>query len=240
MVTRIACCLLGLAALTAPIRGDVSPPAPVLTDRQVYHRGLDSLVGVYVFRKTGMAFGSGAVVGYTKGEEQVVLTAAHLFSGKPGERALVRSSVDAPPDAVQPITRGTLLIIDREVDLAVIVLEERLPRAALSIGQAPAQADPVYYFGNADEAPTTFGRGILTRVYYPNKDRLYQQYTGLAWPGMSGGPILDEHGQLVGVVAAVNRVEDPDDSDRTVLVPEIGYMVGQPAIARILSKAGVR
>ncbi len=47
--------------------------------------------------------------------------------------------------------------------------------------------------------------------------------------------MLDQRGRLVGVIAAVNRVDDPGYTT-TVLVPQIAYLVPERSIAELLAK----
>jgi S1-C subfamily serine protease len=229
-----------LVSLLLSISCHAAPPPPkVLSDKEVYQIGTKSLVNIIVLSKDSVAVGSGSIIGVQKDGHQLVLTCAHLFESS-GDRILVRASMDVPWDTYVPSTIGEVVGMDAREDLAIVRLSRYLPRVTLQLGEAATPTDPLFYFGNADEAPMTFGKGVFTRAYYPGEERNYAQFTGLAWPGMSGGPMLDEHGQLVGVLVAVNRVDDPEDDKRHVLVPSIGYFTNQPAVKSFLKKYGIK
>ncbi len=216
--------------------------AKVLPDRVIYLRGLNSLVKITVLHGDRMSCGSGSVVGHNADGYQIVLTAAHLFDAGDPNPTIVSESRDLPYEKLLDPSSSSdaiLISLDEKNDLALLRLTKHLDRETLPLGEPLRQTDPLYYFGNADEAPTTFGRGVLTRVNYPSEDAAgYAQYTGFAWPGMSGGPVLDQRGRLVGVIAAVNRVDDPGYTT-TVLVPQIAYLVPERSIAALLAKNAV-
>lgn len=233
---------LALAAITlALIPTQMGTPSLTpLTDRQVYQIGLDSLVGIIVMDEESIAMGSGAIAGRDTKGRQVAITAAHLFA-RNRNLISVHVSEDKPSGTPLNSVRANLLAYDEAGDLALVALEKDLPRKSLRLGTHLKQTDPLYWFGDPDEAPTSFGKGVLTRRNYPGDGgHGTAQYLGMVWPGESGGPILDEFGGLSGIVSAVNMVSDPIENDKRVLMEDIGYCVQQPAIKRILDKAGVK
>lgn len=208
------------------------------SDRAVYKKGLATLVDVVCWSDKGTySFGSGSVVGEDSEGHQLVLTAAHVLKY---EILMVKVSDDEAWEKESYVSDAEVVKKDTTLDVALIRLGRKLPREIVKIGPPPEQADPVFYFGNADEAPTTFGRGILTRTHYPGTRHDWYQFQGFVWPGMSGGPVLNDRGQIIGIVVAVNVVDDPTTEGAKVVVPDTGYMIPEPVIAKFLLQNGVK
>lgn len=210
----------------------------VLPDRDVYRAGLDSLVDVVVFHDHGLSLGSGAVIGEDAAGRALILTARHVADK--ATAMVVRPSLDLPHALSAPTCGAELVRLCVDCDLALLRAVCSMRRSPLSIAvRAPVQADPIFYFGNADETPTVFGRGLITRLHYPGAGHDgVMQIGGFTWPGMSGGPVLDERGQLVGVIVMRNVVDDPDYDEGKTTTETVGYAEGRDAVVAFLRRAG--
>lgn len=142
-------------------------------------------------------------------ERGVLATAGHLVAGlAPGDSVLVRRG-----DAGGPTAEATLLAVSRELDLALLLAPDDLPvslpppdatavayAAVVAAGSAPAR-DPA--IGARPRRVNGVSTGETVRV--PGMGHgLIARLPGIAL-GFSGGPVLDEHGRLVGMIVAIRR-----------------------------------
>ncbi len=98
---------------------------------------------------------------------------------------------------------GSLSIISVDVvnDLAIVKLEGELEHFIELSDNNPNQGDTIYSLGNPRDlgmivSPGTYN-GLKEHSFYP---RIH--FTGSVNPGMSGGPVLNESGKVVGVNVA--------------------------------------
>lgn len=145
--------------------------------------------------------GSGVLI-KQEGDRYYVLTAKHVVeSTQPGEEA----DVITADNQSHPINTRAILYLSG-VDLALIHFESDRPYpvATLSNSEGVTETDTIYIAGfpqpgQAITTPTfTITKGIVT-----GKGQ-YQRGYGLVYdnvtqPGMSGGPILNSTGQLIGI-----------------------------------------
>lgn len=167
------------------------------TGRQV--RDIAKAVTVLVSPQSSS--GSGVLI-KQEGNSYYVLTAKHVIeSTRPGEEAEVITA-DQQSHAIN--TQAILYLSG--VDLALIRFESdrTYPVATLGNSESVTETDPIYISGfplpgQAITTPTfTITKGVIT-----GKGQ-YQRGYGLVYdnvtqPGMSGGPILNTAGQLIGI-----------------------------------------
>ncbi len=220
----------------------VTPPPP-LTQRQVLALGSASLLSLDVLDlenpDDGVGTGSGAAVGRVCGR-QVVLTAGHLFTGVIRPLIRVETTEDGAPHWG---VAGVLLAVDSAADLALVSLP--VPTTSLELGLAPVEPEmfeTLYMFGNPSGAPRTVGTSILAAKHRPSDSKHKRrgdmwQLTGFAWPGSSGGPVLDSRARLVSVILAVDQ--DRDDDGAVVIIPDVAFTAPWANVRDFLRKNGV-
>lgn len=99
---------------------------------------------------------------------------------------------------------GTLAIDPRR-DLALLkVAPGRWPLLSLGDSEAVQVGESIYAVGNPQGLEGTFSQGIVSSVRTVGSDRLLQ-ITAPISPGSSGGPVLNQNGQVVGVSVATFR-----------------------------------
>lgn len=169
-------------------------PSVVSTDAINAGRSITVLIASR--NREGAALGTGFVVD----QRGVVVTNAHVVAG--AERVDVQFADGSE-------VSGTVVGRDEATDVAVISIPQSLPASAkwgnsddLKVG------DPVVAVGFPAAftlgAQPSISRGVVSQTV-SGLGSQYLQIDASVNPGMSGGPLLDAKGQVVGVV--VGRVE---------------------------------
>jgi S1-C subfamily serine protease len=171
----------------APISLVAGKPAPI---------GIADAVGSVVLIFAGEGHGSGFLVskdGYVMTDQHVVGTAG---------RVKVRWS-----DGIE--TLGEVVRTDKARDVALIKTDPR-GRQPLSLRTDPlSPGASVYAIGAPLEArfQNTVRRGVVSAYRTIDGFRFLQSDAAIN-PGDSGGPLLDEKGQVVGLTKSTYRVQD--------------------------------
>lgn len=158
--------------------------------------------------RAGQSYGAGALVA-----EGLVLTAHHVVAGQ--QTAQLRFADGTWLDAEVAAT-------DREADLALLRFA---PDGHTPVPMASAldlrPGAPLVAVGSPRELGFTLHRGIVSYVGRRFDSVRYVQTDLPANPGSSGGPVIDEAGRLVGVMAFVLR-----DSQGIAFVTPVDYARG--------------
>lgn len=100
---------------------------------------------------------------------------------------------------------ATVVLIDEEKDLAILQIEDSNFKAFSSIPYGISRsstelASPIYTLGYPRDE-IVYGEGYLSAKTGFNGDTLSWQISIPANPGNSGGPVLNEHGEIVGILS---------------------------------------
>jgi S1-C subfamily serine protease len=161
-------------------------------------------------RIEGTARGSGVIV-ERRGQTYTVLTNAHVLQPT-GNYGIV-----APDGKCYSIKSDTIRQLP-ELDLAIFLFSSTIPYAIAQLGN-PTQLSPgqtVYVGGWANS-----GGKLHSRVFFTSQGQLTEinsqlpagyslSYTNLVRVGMSGGPILDQQGRLVGINGLIRLNSDDE------------------------------
>ena len=167
--------------------------ASALTPQQVAEKALASTVLVTITNSSGRSFfGSGFVIG--KGQ---IATNYHVIEGVvTGTVSLVGNEKKHAIESV--------IATDKAHDLAIIEATS-LNAPALPLGDSDSVVvgQKVYVAGNPQGLTGTFSEGILSAIR-PDGNVLVAdtilQMTAPVSPGSSGGPMLNQNGEVIGVV----------------------------------------
>ncbi len=187
----------------------------------VYKAAVPSVVWVHSKRTNGLATGSGSLIDV---ERRLVLTNYHVVQETPTAGIFFPQFRDNQPIAEKDYYRdrakrlaiaGKVVAIDKKADLAIIQLD-RLPKDIVAIKLASSSPDPgdnVHSIGSAGKSDALFGyvKGSVRQVYKkdwkaelePRKVASFSakviETDSPTNPGDSGGPLMNDKGELIGV-----------------------------------------
>ena len=176
-------------------RREVSSTA--LTATQVYQRDSTGVVAIKAVTSQGEDSGTGIVLN----DQGLILTNDHVIAGA--------SSIVAGPGKSSSVTRtATLVGEEANNDLALIRIDPSglgLHPLHLVSSSSVQVGDPVYAIGNPYGLDETLTRGIVSalgrEISAPDGSKITGaiQTDAALNPGNSGGPLLNEHGDVIGV-----------------------------------------
>lgn len=198
------------------------PPGPALAGPELYRKSAQSVVRV----QTADGSGSGVCVG----EKGLILTNAHVVGG-------ARAGIDVHPFLLDAgkVKRGdprkaTLVYLNEREDMAVLRIENP-PATLLPLPVVDREAlvgEKVYAIGSPGLGGVileqSLTEGIVSSPARPINGIAYVQHTAAVNPGNSGGPLLDDRGQVLGLVTLKAELENvgfaiPAKRVRQVFVP---------------------
>jgi S1-C subfamily serine protease len=195
---------------------DDAPPAPLSTAAQrLYEQARHQLVQVRTLL-SGQGSQSSVGSGFFVGDGSLIVTNYHVVSQvalQPDRYRLTYAGTDGRQGAL------ALLAFDARHDVAVVRPVEPVRPASAGLAfrnrtSPPAKGETIYSLGN----PLDVGfavvegtyNGLVERGFYPT---IF--FSGALNPGMSGGPALDERGQVMGINVATRL----DGQQVSFLVP---------------------
>ncbi len=229
-----------------------------LTPAQIYEKIAPSILAVKLYsQQTQNAFTSGTIGGDASngsavsegtgvvykidksGAYSYVLTCAHVISEKN-----VMASVETKDG-----TRYDAEIVgyDARTDVGILRVKARFEAAEFGDSDALSVGDPIYAIGNpggseffgsfTDGIVSAIGRSITSSIGY---DMICIQHNAAISPGNSGGPLLNEYGQVIGInsskIAATEfegisfAVPITQAKDVIDKVAAYGYVPGRPKL----------
>ena len=210
--------LLTLLLLACPA---ALPAQEAAGGAKIYKEAVASTVWVHSARVAGLATGSGTLIDANR---RLVLTNYHVVEENPRVTIYFPEYRDGRPiperayytDRAKRLgVRGKVIALDKGADLAVVQLDT-VPDGVKAIAVAPRSPEPgelVHSIGNAGKSGALWGyvNGTVRQVYRKKwqaalsktktahfEARVIETDTPTN-PGDSGGPLLNDKGELVGV-----------------------------------------
>jgi putative serine protease PepD len=190
-------------ATGASVRGGASTgtrrevASTALTATQIYQRDSSGVVSIKAVTSEGEDSGTGIVLN----DKGLILTNDHVVAGA--------SSIVAGPGKSSNVTRtATLVGEEAKQDLALIRIDPSglsLHPLNLMSSSTVQVGDSVYAIGNPYGLNETFTRGIVSalgrEIAAPDGSKITGaiQTDAALNPGNSGGPLLNEQGEVIGV-----------------------------------------
>ena len=204
----------------APSQGPAPLAEPSASARELFARNKERLLQVRVLLASAneqSSLGSGFLVPDGSADGVWVVTNYHVISALAIDPHKYRLELR---DANQRSVRAQLVALDVIHDLAVLRIEPEATAPAppwKTFALRPtalAQGSKVFALGNPLELGFLISDGIYNGLV---ESRIYDQmlFSGAINSGMSGGPAIDEAGQVVGVNVATRR----DGQALSFLVP---------------------
>jgi hypothetical protein len=159
------------------------------------HATLERLVVIIALDENSqpLRIGSGFVIG-SNGE---IATNYHVVEG--ASSAIVKFiNEDTKYQAMTLVNKSAIY------DLAIIKLNNIKKISALSLGddELVAVGDKIFAIGNPEGLEGTVSEGIIGGFRKIDEELRLMQITAPISPGSSGGPIINERGQVIGIASA--------------------------------------
>jgi putative serine protease PepD len=219
------------AASTAGTRREASTTA--LTATQIYQRDSAGVVAIKAITSEGEDEGTGIVLN----DKGLILTNDHVIKGA------TNLTVDASGSS-HKTTSAKIVGVEANQDLALIEVDPSglgLIPLALASSSSLKVGDTVYAIGTPYGLEETFTKGIVSaldrEIAAPDGAKITGsiQTDAALNPGNSGGPLLDEQGEVVGVNSQIAsdaaRSEDSQPGSTGV-----GFAISSNTVAAAVKK----
>lgn len=179
-------CLVGGSILSAQTRSSKGSQKPLAT-RQIVTKVMPSVVVVVAQDNQGNTISQGSGFAYKPG---LIVTNLHVV--KRASAAFVRV---AGTEVNYKITK--VVALDARHDLCILRINEKvLPPIATSYVNKPSIGDEVFAFGNPRGLEGSVSKGIVSSI---RADLGLLQIDAAISPGSSGGPVVNDRGELIGI-----------------------------------------
>jgi S1-C subfamily serine protease len=163
---------------------------------RVARKSLSSVVTVLSYDGDGKQFGLGS--GFIVSEDGLIVTCYHVIQNA--------SAVEVRNSEIGNYRVKGAVAVDREMDIAVLkITAEDLPAVPLGDSDRVKLGQGVVAIGNPKGLTGTISAGLISQIR-EEEDVTFLQTSAPIYPGNSGGPLINKHGEVIGVVAA--RVAD--------------------------------
>jgi S1-C subfamily serine protease len=158
---------------------------------------------------SGRAIGQGT--GFFITNNGVLVTAYHVVKGA----ATIRAHLPSGAYYVLKDIRAA----DEKADVAVLQFDATDTPSVSALGDSDRLrvGDEVYAIGAPAGLEGTVSTGSISNPVQQIGDRSYIQFTAPISPGSSGGGLFDEHGEVIGITAAL--VASPESENLNLAVP---------------------
>lgn len=206
-----ACVCFAVAGLSSPLRAELKP-------EQLYAAVAPSIVALDVENFAGKHFVANA---FLASGEHLAVTAWHVVHD--ARRVEARFSDN------QRFTVAGLVDKNEKLDLALLQLDAgQRPRITLA-STSPKIGSRVYLIGSPRGLDFSMSEGLISQIRTLDGVRYYQLSCPIS-PGDSGGPVLNDRGEAIGVVSW--RKADAENVGFAIPCPEVARMNSTlPAVA---------
>ncbi len=237
-------------------------PVQAYTPKEIYQKAGPGVV--FIFASQGSSKGSGGT-GSIITPEGLVITNAHLFTQKDSSQLLSNISVFLKPDRVTGDHkadlakgyRGEILAYDLPLDLALVKIvnpDRKFTTVPLADSEIIDIGEQVYAIGHPEQGGLwSLTQGVISarwKNYGGVKGKDLFQTDASINRGNSGGPLLDDQAEMIGINSMIARkaadgltITDVNFSIRTQVaidwLNQKGYTVSavQPAVPKQQSHA---
>jgi V8-like Glu-specific endopeptidase len=216
MFARVAL-VIGLCLSAIPYL----PGQEAIGGAKVYKDAVSSTVWIHSTRPDGKATGSGTLI---DAEKRLVLTNFHVVEDNPKATVFFPESREGKPiperqyynDRAKRLgIPARVIVMNKSADLAILQLDS-IPEGTKAVAVAEKSPEPgemVHSIGNAGKSGALWGyvKGTVRQVYRKKWQAALSKTKTVSFearvietdsptnPGDSGGPLLNDKGQLIGV-----------------------------------------
>lgn len=190
---------LTLASLTvacgAPAAKTPSPGSHVrMTAKDIVKESSPAIVRI----ESGEGRREGVGTGFVVDKSGVIATNLHVIAGE--SKITVKMSDNSTPPVV------AIVGIDPGHDLALLRVSAGKPLPVIRLGDSSAMVagDQVIAIGNPLGLNTTVSAGLISSVRAIRNDLTILQTSAPISPGSSGGPLLNQFGEVIGVTTFIS------------------------------------
>ncbi|MBQ8344918.1 MAG: serine protease [Clostridia bacterium] len=163
-------------------------PMPGYTATEINDQAIRYVGEIITYNKAGTALSLGTGVVYSS--DGMILTNYHVIEGAYSAKITINGASH---------TVRNVLAYDKDIDLAVLQIRGSDFEHATLCSEAVPVGSKVYAVGSSKGLTNTFSQGIVT--YY---DRVidnvrYLQHDASITNGNSGGPLINEYGEVIGI-----------------------------------------
>lgn len=190
--------LLGTAAVAAIVI-NISTVANAKTAQEVAEIAIPITVQI----NSNLGDGSGVIIA-ENGNIYTVLTVNHVVEDSTIKYS-IRTNLEKDYSVVEVVSLQTT---DEEPDLAILKFEstETYPVATLGNSEQSVIGSQIYVFGYpatgglfSTERAGELARGLVTSRPKSRPEGYTLRYDAVTWSGMSGGPVFDSDGRVIGI-----------------------------------------
>lgn len=160
------------------------------TISQIYEKMSPAIVLIEADVKEGLSSGTGCIIEPTG----LILTSSHVVSGAPSVQVTISTG---------EVFKGEIVsVMGKDNDLALIKINAKkaLPVIELGDSEKVRVGQKVLAIGNPFGFNNTLTTGIVSRIDY-TKNKI--QTDAAINPGNSGGPIINIHGEVIGISQSI-------------------------------------
>jgi serine protease DegQ len=176
-----------------------------------------------------MSAGSGVIV---DGKRGLVITNFHVVRNAQAVEVGLKDGRKLPADPV---------VLAPDLDIAVLRIEAKdLPALTLGDSSKLQVGDYVVAIGNPFNLGQTVTNGIISALNRPlgkGDSRSFLQTDAPINPGNSGGPLIDLHGDIIGIDSALFS---PSQSEMSAGSVGIGFAIPSNDVRKVLAQAEQR
>jgi S1-C subfamily serine protease len=160
---------------------------------ELFKRISPSVVRIIAIDKNGRPMGQGS--GFVATESGLVVTNYHVVKGSATLAVLLEGN--------QKLDVAGIAAVDPDGDLALVKTSGAIPAVLkVAAGGLPEVGSRTYAIGNPLGLTNTLSEGLVSGLRKENDSLTFIQTSAPISPGSSGGPLVDEEGQVLGVTTS--------------------------------------
>ena len=165
----------------------------MIQKEEYYYANLsDSVVQIFANRENANSFGSGFFIN----NDKYVVTNFHVVKDAKKMYVMLKEG--------QYAYEAKLFAFDSQNDIAILKMNSEIKHNYLPLTTDSKKNDNVYTCGFATNYTVSSGKVMDTNA--PYKDNYYIDISNIVYCGNSGGPALNEKGEVIGIVTLGNSV----------------------------------